>query len=155
MPEKLQHPSALRIALIRIHNPLPKRLIIALRPLQHPIPGHGELRATRRPHLLRGLLYPGKQRLGRPLENLLPHLGVDVRVLAVLVLAARVPVAAKVCVAVLLDEGEAEGAEGVAVGVEGGIGVPGGGEAGFVRVNEGEGGGEGGVVVDYVGEVGH
>lgn len=39
--------------------------------------------------------------------------------------------------------------------MEGGVGVPGGEEAGAVGVEEDEGGGEVGVVVDYVGEVGH
>ena len=48
-----------------------------------------------------------------------------------------------------------KGAEGVDVGVEGGVGVPGGEEAGAVGVQEGEGGGEVRVVVYYVGEVGH
>ena len=48
-----------------------------------------------------------------------------------------------------------EGAQGVDVGVEGGVGVPGGEEAGAVGVKEGESGGEVGVVVYYVGEVGH
>ena len=68
---------------------------------------------------------------------------------------AWIPVTAQVYVAGLLDEGELEGAEGVDVGVEGGVGVPGGEEAGAVGVEEGEGGGEGRVVVYYVGEVGH
>lgn len=39
--------------------------------------------------------------------------------------------------------------------MEGCVGVPGGEEAGFVGVEEGDDEGEGGVVVDYVGEVGH
>lgn len=39
--------------------------------------------------------------------------------------------------------------------MEGGVGVPGGEEAGVMGVEEGEGGGEGRVVVYYVGEVGH
>lgn len=67
----------------------------------------------------------------------------------------RVPVTAEIHIAGLLYEGELEGAQGVDVGVEGGVGVPGGEETGAVGVEEGEGGGEGGVVVYYVGEVGH
>lgn len=69
--------------------------------------------------------------------------------------AARVPVAAEVDVAVLLHEGELEGSEGGDVVVEGCVGVPGGEEAGAVGVQEDEGGEEVGVVVDYVGQVGH
>ena len=69
--------------------------------------------------------------------------------------AAGVPITAEVYVAVLLDVGEAECAQGVGVVVERGVGVPCVCEAAAVRVDEDEGGGEGGVVVDYVGEVGH
>ena len=68
---------------------------------------------------------------------------------------ARVPVAAQVHVAVFLDKGDPEGAQRVDVVVEGRVGVPGGVEAGAVGVQEDEGRGEGGVVVDYVREVGH
>ena len=45
--------------------------------------------------------------------------------------------------------------QGVDVGVERGVGVPGGEEARAVGVEECEGLGERGVVVYYVGEVGH
>lgn len=76
-------------------------------------------------------------------------------VLAVGFFTAGVPVAAEVDVAVFLDVGDAESAEGVDVIVEWGVGVPCVAEAAAVWMDEGEGGGEGGVVVDYVSEVGH
>ena len=69
--------------------------------------------------------------------------------------ASGVPVAAQVHVAVALHERDLEGAQRVDVVVERGVGVPGGEEAGAVGVEEDEGGGEAGVVVDDVGEVGH
>ncbi len=77
------------------------------------------------------------------------------RVPSVRLQTARVPIAAQVHVAALLHKGEPEGSQGVDVVVEGRVGVPGGEEAGAVGVEECEGRGEGGVVVDYVGEVGH
>ncbi len=76
-------------------------------------------------------------------------------VLAVGFFTAGVPVAAEVDVAVLLDVGDLEGAQGVDVVVERGVGVPCVAEAAPVWMDEGEGSGEGGVVVDDVGEVGH
>ena len=66
-----------------------------------------------------------------------------------------VPVTAEVHVAGLLYEGELQGTEGVDVGVQGSVGVPGGEEAGAVGVQEGERRGQMGVVVYYIGEVGH
>ena len=69
--------------------------------------------------------------------------------------ASWVPITAKVDITILLYEGKLEGIQGVDVGVEGGIRVPSREEAGAVGVQEGECSGEGVVVVDYVGQVGH
>ena len=77
------------------------------------------------------------------------------RVVSVRYQAPRVPVAAEIDVAVLLHKGDLERSEGVDVVVERGVGVPGREEARAVGVEEDEGGGEVGVVVDDVGEVGH
>lgn len=76
-------------------------------------------------------------------------------VLPVRDLASRIPIAAEVRVSILLDEGDAEGPEGVNVVVERSVGVPGFGKSTPMRVDEDECGGEGIVVVNYEGEVGH
>ena len=77
------------------------------------------------------------------------------RVISVRLQTPGVPVAAEVNVAILLHKGDLKGVEGVDVVVERGVGVPGREEARAVGVQEYEGGWEVGVVVDYVGEVGH
>ena len=155
MPQELQHPPTPRITQRRIHDPLPQRFIIAQRPLQHPVPTNRELRTTCRPHLTGHILRLRERRFRYPAENIPPDFRRDVFVLAVGFFAAGVPVAAEVDVAVLLDVGDLEGAQGVDVVVERGVGVPCVAEAAPVWMDEGEGGGEGGVVVDDVGEVGH
>ena len=77
------------------------------------------------------------------------------RVVSVRFQAPRIPVAAEIDVAVLLHKGYLKRSEGVDVVVERGVRVPGREEARAVGVEEDKGGGEIGVVVDYVGEVGH
>lgn len=84
-------------------------------------------------------------------EHVLPDLFCDVGVLSVGGETAGFPGAAQVYVAFFLDEGEVEGGEGDGVGVRGRVRVPGCPPAVFVRVDEGDGGGKGFVVVDYVG----
>ncbi len=64
---------------------------------------------------------------------------------------AGVPITAEIHVAVLLHEGHLKRIHGVDVGMQRGICVPRAEEARGVGVQEGEGGWEGGVVVDYVG----
>lgn len=155
MPQKLQHPPTPRIAQRRIHHPLPQPFIIAQRPLQHPVPTDGELRTTCRPDLTGHVVRLRERRFRCPLENIPPDVRRDVFVLAVRFLAAGVPVAAEVDVAVFLNVGDLEGAQGVDVVVEGSVGVPCVAEAAPVWMDEGEGDGEGGVVVYDVGEVGH
>lgn len=155
MPQELQYPPTVRITQVRIHHPLPQTLIIAQRPLQHPVPTNGKLRTTGRPHLARHIVRLRKRRFRCAFENFLPYFRRNVFVLAMRFFAARIPVAAKVDVAVFLHVGESECAEGVDVVVEGGVGVPCVAKAAAMRMDEGKGGGEGGVVVDYVGEVGH
>lgn len=68
---------------------------------------------------------------------------------------SRVPVAAQVHIAVLLDKAQLQRAHGGNVVVQRRINVPGLEEAGAVRMEEGNCGRELVVVVDYVGEVGH
>lgn len=77
------------------------------------------------------------------------------RVVPLLQLAAGVPVAAQIGVAVAAHKVGAQFAQRVDVVVKGGVGVPGSPEAVAARVDEGHDGGEGVVVLDYVGEVGH
>ena len=76
-------------------------------------------------------------------------------VLAVRLLAAGVPVAAEIDVAIPLDVFQAQSAKAVDVIVEGSVGVPGVQEAAAVRVDEGESRRKGGVMVDNVGKVCH
>lgn len=77
------------------------------------------------------------------------------RVVSMRFQASRIPVAAEINVAVFLYEGYPQRSQGGDVVVEGGVRVPGGEEARAVGMQEGEGGRQVGVVVDYVGEVGH
>ena len=156
MPQKLQHPPALRIAHLCIHNPLPEPLVIAQRPRPHLIPRDSELGTARGPHQRRRLR-PGPLLLlrTRARKHVGPHVRRHVRVAPVRLQAARVPVAAQVDVAVALHDGDPEGPQGVDVVVERRVSVPGGEEAGAVGVEEDEGGGQVGVVIDDVGEVGH
>ena len=65
------------------------------------------------------------------------------------------PGTAEIRVAAPLDEVETERFDGADVVVEPGVGVPALEVAVAVAVEEDDGGGEGVVVVDYVGEVGH
>lgn len=98
----------------------------------------------------------GVQRRGRgSREQIPPDLVGDVGVDTVGFFTAGVPVAAKVDVAILLDEAQVQGSHGVYVVVERGIDVPGFEEAGAVGVKEGDGRREGIVEVNYVGKVGH
>ncbi len=76
-------------------------------------------------------------------------------VLAVRLLAAGVPVAPEIDVAVLLDVFQAQSAKAVDVVVVRSVGVPGVQEAAAMRVDEGESLGEGGIMVDDVGKVCH
>lgn len=77
------------------------------------------------------------------------------RVVSMRFQASRIPVAAEINVAVFLYEGYPKRSQGVDVVVEGRVRVPGGEEARAVGMQEGEGGRQVGVIVDYVGEVGH
>lgn len=77
------------------------------------------------------------------------------RVVSMCFQAPWVPIAAQIHVAVSLHERYLKGAQRVDVVVERCIRVPGGEEARAMRVEEYEGRREVGVVVDYVGEVGH
>lgn len=91
----------------------------------------------------------------RELEDFGPGLIGDVLVISIFLPAARVPVAAEVDVAGILDEGDVQGAQGVDVGVQGGVGVPGREETRAVGVEEGQDVRQRGVVVDDVRQVGH
>lgn len=168
MPQELHHAPTRRIVLVGIDNPLPESDIVLARPLEDLLARHGELSTARgadffrfRQKLLLGHCCPGRgsrrvqRRSTRPVEDLRPDLLSDVAVETVGGPAARVPVAAKVDVAVALNEIELESAHGCYVIVERGVDVPGHEEAGAVGMEEGDGGGEGVVVVDQVGEVGH
>lgn len=168
MPQELHHPPARRIVLVGIDNPLPESDIIFARPLEDLLPRHGELRTARGADFFRfgqefllvvrctctrgHCLGRGRRRVQRrgtrSVEDLGPDLLGDVAVETVVGFAAGVPVAAEVDVAVALDEVELEGAHGCYVIVERGVDVPGHEEAGAVGVEEGDGGGEGVVVVD-------
>ena len=146
MPQILHDPPTRPILQLRIQHPPPIPLILAPPPPQHLRPRHGKLRAARGADLARGL---------RARKQLPPYLRRHVRVIPLLHLTPGVPVAAQIDVAVAAHEVGAQFAEGVDVVVEGGVGVPGGPEAVAARVDEGHDGGEGVVVLDYVGEVGH
>lgn len=167
MPQELHHPPTRRIVLVGIDNPLSESDIIFARPLEDLLPRHGELRTAGGADFFRfrqelllvrctcihgRCLGRGRRRVQRrctrSVEDFGPDLFGDVAVEAVLGLAAGVPVAAQVDVAVALDEVELEGAHGCYVIVKRGVDVPGHEEAGAVGVEEGDGGGEGVVVVD-------
>ena len=172
MPQILKHPPAPRIIQLRVDQPLPHADVIPNRPRKYRVPRHRKLRTTRRPHrdlvvvrlvedrcICRQRTRPSRPRVeqrGRCIaHDARPGVAGDVGVGAAAVRAAGVPVAAEIDVAGAGDGVEAEELEGVDVGVEGRVGVPGGEEAGAVGVDEGDGGGEVWVVVDDVGEVGH
>lgn len=158
MPQELHDPPTLRIALPSLHDPCPKALIVAPRPLQHPFPTHRKLRAACRAHLLRNepLIISVRELRDRGVaENVMPYLWGDVLVVSMRRETAGVPIAAEIHVATVLHEWYLKGIHGVDVGMQRGICVPGAKEAGSVGMQEGEGGREGGVVVDYVGQVGH
>lgn len=162
MPQKLQHPPTLRIALLRLDNPLSKPFVITQRPSEHLIPRHRKLRTARSPHQpRRHLLLPPLLLLRlplsttRPRKHVRPYFRRNMRIVPMCFQTTRVPVTAQVHVAGFLYKGYLEGAQRVDVVVEGGVGVPGGEEAGAVGVEEYEDGWEVGVVVDYVGEIGH
>lgn len=116
---------------------------------------HGKLRATRRAHELghaeelllmdprvcrrHGSRFASVQRRGTgSFEDICPHLFRHVFVAAMACLAARVPVAAEIDVAVSLDEIELESAHCGNVVVEGCVDVPGSEKAGAMRVKEGD-----------------
>lgn len=141
MPQKLHNTSTNSIRLIRIDNPLPDLNIILLRTLVHLISRHSELRATSSTDQLRhqyvllilvksqissdvGRLAGVQRRRACPREELRPHFFRDVLVVAMVFLTTRVPIAAEVDVAVLLDEGGLEGVHGGDVVVERRIHVP-------------------------------
>ena len=172
MPQILKHPPTPRIVQLRVDQPLLHADVIPNRPRQYRIPRHRKLRTTRRPHrdlVVVRLIEDGRvswqrtrsarprveQRGGCIAHDAGPGIAGDVGVGAAAVRAAGVPVAAEIDVAGAGDGVEAEELEGVDVGVEGRVGVPGCEEAGAVGVDECDCGGEGWVVVDDVGEVGH
>lgn len=124
MPQELHDPSRRGIIQFRVDNPLPELDVVFPRAALHLVPRDGKLRTARRANLgrflevllPRGLLlirrgHVQRRRAG-PLENIPPHLLGDVPIVAVVFLAARVPIAAEVDVAVLLDEVELEHAHG-------------------------------------------
>lgn len=115
MPQKFHNPPTPPITHLRLQNPIPKPLIIALRPLQHPLPAHRKLRAARLPnsewHIWLSPLSDRRSSIHlrrRPREDIHIHVWRDVFVLRVRLQAAGVQVAAEVHVAVLRDEIELE-----------------------------------------------
>ena len=160
VPQILHDPTRLPIAQLRPYHPLANLDVVFPRPFPNLLPGDGELGATRDGE--GGVGYglcsrgPIEKRCAGLVEDFLPHLPRDMLVPSGgFVAAAWGPVAAEVDVAVLPDECELEVLESVDVVVQWVVRVPSAQEARAVRVDEGYGGGEGGVVVDYVGQVRH
>lgn len=152
MPGIFQHPPTNIIRQLRVKHPIIIPLVVSLRPPQHLIPRHRELRTTRHAHHLRHI---------GTIKQLLPRLRIDLfRGLARgltegvdFVRTAGSFLAAEVDVAVSLDSVDLQVADGVDVAVGDGVGVPGLGPAVFVAVDEDHGGGKVVVVFDDVLEV--
>lgn len=143
-----------------MYHPISDPDVVFQRPLPNLLSRDGELGAARDGEGGVGVGHRGRGAVGVGragfVEDFLPHLPRDVLVPSGgLIAAAWGRVAAKVDVAVLADEWQLEVFQGVDVVVQGGVRVPGVPETGAVRVDEGHDGREGGVMVDYVGEVGH
>lgn len=167
MPQKLHDSSRRGVSQFRIDDPLPELDIVFLGSPLHLVSRDGELRTARRADLVgladiflsQGFLLIRRReiqrRRARSFKDIPPDLLGDMTIVAVVFLAARVPVAAEVHVAVLLDKVELEHAHGCDVVVERGVDVPCHEEPGAVGVEEDDGGGEAVVVVDHVGEVAH
>ena len=175
MPEKLHDPSTAGIGFIRVDDPLPDLDIILPRTHENLLSRYGKLRATCGTHILghaEVFLISGQlggvlrhiqfgslaciQSWGAgSLENIRPHLLRHMLVLAMTFLAPGVPIAAKVDVAILLDEIELESAHCVDIVMQRRIDMPCQKESGSMRVEEGYGRGKVFVVVDHVGQIGH
>ena len=180
MPQVLKHTSTVRVGQLCIQQPLSKANIVVPRPRQDGLSRQAELSTARHPNF-RNSLHQAVSR-GRTCKSRLPpiilvnarskrsrrrarirkHIVPDLRrhgkissCLAAIVNTARIRVAAEVNVAIFYDVGELQGANGDDLVVERGVGVPGCFKAVAVGVEEEEDAGEVGVVVDYMGEVGH
>lgn len=160
MPQILHYPARFAIAQLRMYHPIPNPDVVFQRPFPNLLSRNSELGAARDGEGGVGVSHRGRGAVGVGcagfVEDFLPYLVRDVLVPSRgFVAAAWGRVAAKVDVAVLADERQLEILQGVDVVVQGSVRVPGVPEAGAVRVDEGHDGREGGVMVDYVGEVGH
>lgn len=177
MPQVLHDATADAVVAVGPHHPVAELDVVLQRPLQHLVPRHGELRAARGAYPLgeQGLLVRGaaqgdrwsggvsirihdciRRVRARPREDLAPHLLRDERDAARHgPQTARVRIAAQVHVSVALHKVELQRAHAGGVVVQRRVDVPGAQEAGAVRVQEGEGRGQRGVVVDDVRQVGH
>lgn len=152
MPQKLHHSARRRIIQLSIGNPLPKLDVILARPSMNLTPRDRKLRATCRANLLRlakiflaRLLLPWRGRVQRgrtrAFEDIPPDLLGDVAIKAMGLLAAGIPVAAEIDVAVSLDEVELEHAHRGDVIVKRGVDVPCHEKSGAVGVEKGDCGG--------------
>jgi hypothetical protein len=133
-----------------VDNPLTELHIVLARSLQHLASRDRKLRAARRTNLLglahvlvaRKFLLIGRRsiqrRRTRALKDIPPDLLGDMYVEAVTILAAWVPIAAEIGVAVVLDKVGLEHAHCVDVIVERGIVVPCHEESGAVGVEKGD-----------------
>lgn len=137
MPQELHHPSRRGVAQFRVDNPLAEFDVILTGPELHLRATKRELRTARGANLVRfaqvalvvGLCLVRRRSVegwsGGAVEDVPPDLIGDVGVVAVGFLAAGVPVAAEVDVAVLLDEIELEHAHCGDVVVERSVDMPG------------------------------
>lgn len=167
MPQELHNPPRRSVSKLRVDNPLPELDIILNRTPLNLISRDSELRAAcgtdlgrlAKIHLAGELLLRGRGsiqgRCTRAVEDIQPDLVGDMTIEAMGVPAAGIPIAAKVDIAVLLDEIGPETAHGYDVIVEWRIDVPCHEEACAMSVEKGDGRGEIVVGVDYVREVGH
>lgn len=120
MPKELHHPPALCITLLCVDDPVSEVVIIAQRPLSYLILRHGKLRTARSAYLDRELVFVRCS----PLENILPHFRRDMCIIPMSHLAAGVPIASQVHIAVALYERDLEGFESINVVMVWGVGVP-------------------------------
>lgn len=175
MPEKLHDPSTAGIGFIRVNDPLPDLDIVLPRTHENLVSRHSKLRATCGTHILGhaevfliggylggvlrhvqfGSLACIQSWGAGPLENIRPHLLRHMLVLAMAFLAARVPIAPKIDVAVLLDEIELESAHCGDIVVQRCVHMPCQKKPGAMRVEEGDSRGKVFVVVNHVGQIGH
>lgn len=163
MPQELHHPSGHGIIQLGVDYPLPELDIVLARSLQHLAPRDRKLRTARRANLFRlahVLVHWGfllirrgsvQWRRARALKDIPPDLLGDMYVEPVGFLAAGVPVAAEIDVAVFLDKVGSQHAHCVDVVVERGVVVPCQEEAVAMGVEKDNCRGEGVVVVNYVG----